>query len=426
MAATSQLTMEQRFKLFEEEIHELQQTTPLPKIREVPHYLRKRVDFAKHYSPKLVSFGPIHHGHPNLKLGEKYKLMWSAMYVSTKDQTARDLHERVLRKIEELKDLFDKDLFAKEEFTNLESQGFKNYDEKLSWMLFVDGCALLQIMENGKLGDAFDYPDLNIKIDQLILVRQDVLLLENQLPFQLLRLLCCLANSNNVDTHLVKSMDKFLCTHHLWPKRCPPNNPREESPYPNPNNANLQQDRNKELVVTPPVHLLDYLRKTILEDDGCQDTSFKSGICFEQIITHRNIQDLTASGIHLKKLQSRNPKHIKFSSGGMFSAGGKLELPEIIVDDTTAPTLLNLIAYEMCPDFQNDYGISSFVAFLDSLIDNPEDVKKLRSVGIMCNALGSDEEVSTLFNTLSQDWSLALRVIVMLILRLRSIIKANG
>ncbi|XP_052113801.1 UPF0481 protein At3g47200-like [Arachis duranensis] len=375
-----------------EEIHELQ--APLPKIRKVPHYLRNRVDFAKHYSPKLVSFGPIHHGDQNLKLGEEYKRMWSVMYVRTRGQTARDLHKRVLSNIKELQDLFDKDLFAKQEFTNYN-------DDELSWLLLVDGCALLYFLDN--VDD--QHPEaLNLKLDQLMYTWRDILLLENQLPFQLLRLLCCDPNASvntNVDDHLVKSMEKFLCTHHLWPKPCPP---RKEGPRPKPNSVNLPQQESTKVVITPPVHLLDYLRKTIVEDDGCQKKLSKSDASVKQcIITHRNIQELTASGIHLKKLDSRNPKYIKFSSGGIFSFRGILELPEITVDDTTAPTFLNLIAYEMCPDFPNDYGISSFVAFLDSLIDQPEDVKKLRSAGIMRNALGSDEEVSKLFNALSQD-----------------------
>ncbi|KAH1260472.1 hypothetical protein GmHk_02G003587 [Glycine max] len=79
------------------------------------------------------------------------------------------------------------------------------------------------------------------------------------------------------------------------------------------------------------------------------------------------------------------------------------KLPEIVVDDTTAATVLNLIAYEMCPDFENDYGICSYVSFLDSLIDHPDDVKALRSEQILLNSLGSDEKVANLFNTISTD-----------------------
>ncbi|XP_054804212.1 uncharacterized protein LOC129307313 [Prosopis cineraria] len=75
----------------------------------------------------------------------------------------------------------------------------------------------------------------------------------------------------------------------------------------------------------------------------------------------------------------------------------------MIVDDTTAPTYLNLMAYEGCPYFDNNYEISSYVEFLDSLIDHAEDVKELRRAGILRNCLGSDEEVAELFNIISKD-----------------------
>ena len=232
MADAPRLTMEQRFRLFEnenqrlqlqeersrqlaEEIQRLQ--TPSPKIQRVSHYLRYREGFARHYLPKLVSFGPIHHGNVKLKLGEQYKLMWSAMYVNSTGQNARDLHKKIADNIKELKDLFDKDLFTEDEFTMFESQGFKDLDEKLSWMLFMDGCSLLQILDKGNLDKPLDYNKLNVKIDQLILVRQDMLLLENQLPYQVLRLLSC---HGNADANPLESMDKFLQGHHLSPEPC--------------------------------------------------------------------------------------------------------------------------------------------------------------------------------------------------------------
>ena len=57
----------------------------------------------------------------------------------------------------------------------------------------------------------------------------------------------------------------------------------------------------------------------------------------------------------------------------------------------------------MCPDFENDYGICSYVAFMDSLIEYPEDVKVLRSKGILVNSLGSDEELVNFFKIISTD-----------------------
>lgn len=53
--------------------------------------------------------------------------------------------------------------------------------------------------------------------------------------------------------------------------------------------------------------------------------------------------------------------------------------------------------------FDDDYGISSFVAFMGSLIDHPEDVKALRSEGILLSSLGSDGDVANLFNLISTD-----------------------
>ncbi|MCH82569.1 DUF247 domain protein [Trifolium medium] len=117
-------------------------------------------------------------------------------------------------------------------------------------------------------------------------------------------------------------------------------------------------------------------------------------------ITFRNIKDLRAAGIKLKSSGTRSPLDIAFFEG-WFAA--KLTVPEIIVNGSTTAILFNLTAYEMCPDFENDYGISSFAIFMDSLIDHPEDVKELRSKGVLLNCLGSDEEVANLFNIISTD-----------------------
>jgi hypothetical protein len=116
----------------------------------------------------------------------------------------------------------------------------------------------------------------------------------------------------------------------------------------------------------------------------------------------RNVQELRAAGIHLESNHSSCLRMITFSKKWNFYPG-ILKLPPIIVDDSTGPKFLNLIAYEMCPDFDNDYGITSYISFLDSLIDEPKDVIDLRSSGILRNLLGSDEEVALVFNEIGTD-----------------------
>lgn len=109
---------------------------------------------------------------------------------------------------------------------------------------------------------------------------------------------------------------------------------------------------------------------------------------------------MKAAGIKVKRINSNCPIDITFSSG-FFS--GELKIPDIVVDDTIAPTYLNLLAYEACPDFANKYEISSYVELLDSLIDHADDVKELRDAGVLHNGLGSDDDVATLFNIVSTD-----------------------
>ncbi|MBA0673550.1 hypothetical protein Goklo_007318 [Gossypium klotzschianum] len=57
----------------------------------------------------------------------------------------------------------------------------------------------------------------------------------------------------------------------------------------------------------------------------------------------------------------------------------------------------------MCPDFDNDFTVTSYMCFLDLLIDEGEDVKDLRDSGILYNGLGSDEEMAKLFNKMNTD-----------------------
>ncbi|RZB46854.1 hypothetical protein D0Y65_050764 [Glycine soja] len=111
----------------------------------------------------------------------------------------------------------------------------------------------------------------------------------------------------------------------------------------------------------------------------------------------KNTKELKAARIKLKKSYSHRLRDVSFSSSWFYA---ELRLPEMIVDETTAATFLNLVAYEMCPDFRNNYEICSFVDFMDSLIDHPGDVKELRSAKILLNALMS-KEVAKIFNFVS-------------------------
>jgi len=115
--------------------------------------------------------------------------------------------------------------------------------------------------------------------------------------------------------------------------------------------------------------------------------------------TYMNIQELRAKGIRVES-NKKATADISFLQGWL---NGKLMLPKIILDDISVPVFLNLIAYELCPDFKNDREIGTFFAFMDSFIRQPEDVKYLRSTGILHSNLGSDEELVKLIHFLATD-----------------------
>ncbi|GKV40823.1 hypothetical protein SLEP1_g48424 [Rubroshorea leprosula] len=78
-----------------------------------------------------------------------------------------------------------------------------------------------------------------------------------------------------------------------------------------------------------------------------------------------------------------------------------LKLPPLKAENYTAPNLTNLMAQEMCQDFMNDFEITSYVSFLNSLIEKAENVKELRDAGVLGNRLGSDKAVARLFDKIN-------------------------
>ncbi|XP_068307224.1 UPF0481 protein At3g47200-like [Pyrus communis] len=329
-----------------------------PKIQRVPFMLRNPKTFEKYYEPRAVAIGPFHHGNPRCELAEDFKLMLTKRFLNYTSQTVEALHQKVEENIKELRECY-----AKEATQHCD-------DETLAWMLFLDGCSTLQFIQSfvkEKL------EELSIKRDQMAFAQQDLFLLENQVPYQVLELLM---SSSNKCRELKNSIETYVQVNIGEPGKKQPN---------------VAITMEKE-----PAHLLDLLRTRMLGTQKNPDKRPKD----HSVQSFRNVQELDAAGIHFTLSNSNSLGDISFVS---HSFAGFLSLPAISVDDSTGPKFMNLIAYEMCPDFQNDFAVTSYISFLDALIDHADDVKKLRSAGVLYNLLGSDEEVAQLFNDISTD-----------------------
>uniref|UniRef100_A0A7N2M4V0 Uncharacterized protein n=1 Tax=Quercus lobata TaxID=97700 RepID=A0A7N2M4V0_QUELO len=387
-------------KLKEARVKGKNRWTTKPKIQKVL-LLRCHKDFQKYCEPRVVSIGPIHHGKPKYRLAEEFKLTLAENFIEESGKTDRELYMVIKNNIEQLRKCFDEEVIH-------------NYnDEALSWMLFVDGCATLKFIDSVVHSNVKRF---QIKNGQVAFVRQDLFLLENQLPYQILN---DLIKNSKEGEKLRESVQSFIDEQRMTEKtkEKPTKNNEEgektEEPvhlldllrnrllgYTSTSPNNKEGEKTEE---TPPnkepVHLLDLLRSKLL---GCTSTSPKKNSNQEDWNSFRNVQELNAVGIHLKSSDNNCLGNITFTKNWEFY-GGTLSLPPIIVDDSTGPKFFNLIAYEMCPDFENDYGVSSYISFLDSLIDESKDVIDLRSAGILRNFLGSDDEVARVFNEIGTD-----------------------
>lgn len=149
------------------------------------------------------------------------------------------------------------------------------------------------------------------------------------------------------------------------------------------------------------MHPLDVYRKSLLQKHAGKEkrrgrSSRRRHDNGGNII--RSATELSEAGIRFKKSKTKSLKDISFK-------GGVLRLPVIVVDDATESIFLNLIAFER---FHVGAGneVTSYLFFMDNIIDSERDVAVLHSRGIIQNAIGSDKAVAKLFNSISKDITL--------------------
>ena len=357
-----------------------QSQTQWPRIPRVPQILRWTQDFNKFYEPRVISFGPYHHSKPDLHPEEMIKPLYAEQFLADSNQDIKDLYTKIGSNIKAVRDCYD-------------SNSTKEYDdEALAWMMLLDGCSLLQIIRETDTSNVLAY-------HQRCLVKLDLFLLENQLPFGVLKLIFEGAKFNDGPS-MEEKIKKFV------------------TDTGRPTGIQLEEENEE------PSHLLDLFRSALLgrfkmirsrqpEQEQQPEKKGKSssrqgedrGSCcpWKKGIwkSFRNIKELKAAGIHLQLNRTSSLRDISFNSHFF---DGCLKLPPIIIDGFTKPKFLNLVAYEMCPEAPNDYAVTSYISFLYELIDHADDVKELRSNHILYNCLGSDEEVAKIFNEITNDF----------------------
>ncbi|KAM2541656.1 hypothetical protein TB2_021195 [Malus domestica] len=327
----------------------------------------------KAYKPQVVSFGPYHfnnlnpnedHKRNNLNPMEEHKRRALVHFLKRCGKPVELFVNALAEVMQDLKDSYNP----------LEPEWRDDTDRFLQLMI-LDGCFMLEVLRVAShLLDDYAPNDPVFsnhgKLHTMPYIKRDMLMLENQLPILVLDKLVAVESDYAKDEgFVIKLLIKFF----------------------SPGIAAS--------ITGKCVHALDVYRKSqLLGEPYC-----KTGHCRPETVNrHEEIiwsaTELNETGIRFKESKTTSLKDISFSRG-------VLRLPSIIVDDTTESMFLNLIAFER---FHVGAGneVTSYIFFMDNIIDNARDVALLHSKGIIHNALGSDKAVADLFNSLSKDITL--------------------
>ncbi|XP_030441220.1 UPF0481 protein At3g47200-like [Syzygium oleosum] len=314
----------------------------------------------KTYRPLAVSFGPYHYGQKHLYPMEEHKHRALLHFV----RRSRKPPERFLESLREV----EEDLMASYEALAPEwKEGSgKGIASKFLQLMITDGCFMLEILRttteevNGyasndpifsKHGQHYALPD----------IKRDMLLLENQLPMLVLERLVAVCGDMKEDNYINRLILNFY--------------------FPSANNPTMGKC----------LHVLDVYRKSMLMDTKKKDKGKNDDS--DKLI--RPATELHEHGVQFEVSDNTSLNDVSFASG-------VLRLPKFPVDDDTESIFLDLIAFERSHVGAGN-EVTSYICFMDDIIDKGRDVALLRSKGIIQNFMESDEAAAKLFNSLAKD-----------------------
>eukprot|EP00268_Persea_americana_P001514 TRINITY_DN10466_c0_g1_i1.p1 TRINITY_DN10466_c0_g1~~TRINITY_DN10466_c0_g1_i1.p1 ORF type:complete len:510 (-),score=69.43 TRINITY_DN10466_c0_g1_i1:428-1840(-) len=323
-------------------------------IHRIPPSLRHFDE--KTYVPQIISIGPLHYAKRKDVLQAMEEHKWRYLHAIL-GRNGEDCLLRCLRKVKELEEQA-RECYS-EEIDGLDSKSFVE-------MLVLDACFIIELFCRFSEETCSDIGDPILDL-LFPTITTDLIMLENQIPFFILQEL---SNLMDIPDSLLPDMARyfFSSTSSL---RCMFTESSIEYP-------NLQCH-----------HLLHFLHLNCLLSLENEDppSEYPGPIpC---------ASELQAAGIKFKKGVASSFLQIKYREG-------KIEIPPSKISQMAEPMLLNLVAFEQCCPRIKPH-ITSYIFFMDDLVNSARDVKILSQKGIIIEMLGTSEDIATLFNKLGRD-----------------------
>ncbi|XP_078170171.1 UPF0481 protein At3g47200-like [Carex rostrata] len=364
-------------------------------IFRVPAHIRQKKK--ELYKPRMISIGPYYNGNVAFQAMEKYKWRYLRDYLS------RNTRNSLEHCVSELRRLESRARSCYFEEVKLQSDRFL-------MMLLLDGCFIIEFMIKWNSGVSDTIFDVGWVLP---IIRSDLLLLENQIPFFVIQKLFGLLTSFDFVTakentsastpvvpiiaplvemllvylsegkkagHQVLVLVEIKHILHLYhlcyvsPLR--PNNLSKRT-------YGIHRWLN-------PIKLVFVFLTSFLK--LCFRRTKSSNRKFPRTIP--SATELEEAGIIFKCKKSENILDIKFQNG-------TLEIPFFSIEETRRSRLSNLVSFEQCYS-QLDKDLTSYARFMGFLFKTPRDVALLQKKGIIDNLLPTNEELVTFFSWLTE------------------------
>lgn len=309
-------------------------------IYKVPNKFRRLNPDA--YTPRLISFGPFYRGKYELHAMEEHKYRYLNCFIPRTSVSLEDL-VRVARTWEQ-------------DVRSCYAEDVKLSSDEFVEMLVVDGSFLVELLLRSY------YPQLRSEKDRIFGkpmmitdVCRDMILIENQLPFFVVKVFFLL-----LDVYYQQGTPSILklVQHHL---------------------SCFLSDIDEGKFTSEPEHFVDLLRSSFLPlvPAKLEETTMK-------VDNAPEATELHTAGVSFRPAEN---------SSCLFDisfADGVLEIPTIFIDDLTESLCRNIIVFEQC--HCSDMTVLHYTRLL-----------LLTRSGIIVNNLGSAEDVSKFINSICKE-----------------------
>ena len=339
----------------------------------------KRVQYVnwQAYCPLLISIGPLHRKDKNVRAMETEKLRYYKTFI-----------ERVGMDKEKIRDIMSSIQNQEERLRGCYSEEFEPTSKRdFIEMVLLDAVFIIEFMKEYSNNDEGPH---SFEPRRILDIREDLILLENQLPFFIIQQIYDKYNRPRQDQTATTFFD--LVTSHSK------------------NYTFLKNVENNEKVKKSR-HFTDLLRNFMLngarQPNGARKLNGSSNPMpngarklngsSNPIMLRNSAVKLRAAGVEFEVAKDKCLLNITFEKG-------VLKIPHLEVDYHFERAVRNIMALEQCL-YQNEAYICSYIKFMDQLIDSPEDVGLLVGKKIITHRLGNHAAVSDMINKLCENIS---------------------